>query len=584
MCPGFRLSFSTSEMALLVGLAVVLSPIWVPVAIVGGIGVAAKNTGTAVGASMKNSVKKWKASQLAKAQLRELKRRVVELERRCAAAASVDLGLLVQTAASHIILENYFAAEDYARQAHLVCTHELAVGTGGYLATQRLTELLPKVLYMRAVTACALEKYDEAIELLTDAIDRLEATLGWQQRFAVAELLQRLPEYSGISEPLYLVPPETLKSLPGNGVFLWDLYNLRGTCLQQRALYSHPQGSPQSRDDLHQSVADFDMAIEVVMHSAADYDEKLRDEDCCVNKQVRAFMFAMQPIRNRLMSEYFAALLHTTDDDRAVALVAAMRRVGYGHVAAFVNRVHNCSQGDGANPAHDLLRGCMADIFALVRQATAVVHGLGGCDARSASAAGLHALDEAYESVSQLRECNSTFYHYAANCGLSGQTHADMLAELARSMDGNAFVVDLEEDQLTAPWPRLAPRLKTRVSSLPHDFEAHYFATPSWCDHCHKFLKGVTRRQGFICRRCKFQAHDACRNSVKMCRVAEHSESHDFQETHFSTPTWCGTCRDFIYGLFGKQGLRCSNCKLSIHRRCREVSTAPCASAVSTTH
>ena len=40
---------------------------------------------------------------------------------------------------------------------------------------------------------------------------------------------------------------------------------------------------------------------------------------------------------------------------------------------------------------------------------------------------------------------------------------------------------------------------------------------------------------------------------------------HLFVKKHFSRPTWCAYCGNFIWGL-GKQGLECSKCKYPAHR------------------
>jgi hypothetical protein len=34
-------------------------------------------------------------------------------------------------------------------------------------------------------------------------------------------------------------------------------------------------------------------------------------------------------------------------------------------------------------------------------------------------------------------------------------------------------------------------------------------------------------------------------------------EQHQFQESHFNRPTWCGHCTYFVISPFGKQGYSC---------------------------
>ena len=42
---------------------------------------------------------------------------------------------------------------------------------------------------------------------------------------------------------------------------------------------------------------------------------------------------------------------------------------------------------------------------------------------------------------------------------------------------------------------------------------------------------------------------------------------HRFKKEAFFTPTFCAFCNDFIYGLVGKQGMKCEGCKMVVHKR-----------------
>lgn len=44
-------------------------------------------------------------------------------------------------------------------------------------------------------------------------------------------------------------------------------------------------------------------------------------------------------------------------------------------------------------------------------------------------------------------------------------------------------------------------------------------------------------------------------------------KDHYFKLHHFSKPTWCNYCGDFIWGL-GRQGFKCKLCKYAGHKRC----------------
>jgi len=43
-----------------------------------------------------------------------------------------------------------------------------------------------------------------------------------------------------------------------------------------------------------------------------------------------------------------------------------------------------------------------------------------------------------------------------------------------------------------------------------HDFQLKYFAGPTWCKYCNKFIWGVTVKQGYYCGVCKYSCHKRC--------------------------------------------------------------------------
>jgi WD40 repeat protein len=43
-----------------------------------------------------------------------------------------------------------------------------------------------------------------------------------------------------------------------------------------------------------------------------------------------------------------------------------------------------------------------------------------------------------------------------------------------------------------------------------HSFAKAFFKNPTWCDHCKQFIWGVTKKQGFKCGECGFNAHKKC--------------------------------------------------------------------------
>ncbi|CAB3410696.1 unnamed protein product [Caenorhabditis bovis] len=131
-------------------------------------------------------------------------------------------------------------------------------------------------------------------------------------------------------------------------------------------------------------------------------------------------------------------------------------------------------------------------------------------------------------------------------------------------------------------------------AAAPHSVEPETYMRPTFCDYCGEMLTGFIR-QGVKCKQCGGNYHKRCSNAARNnCPVVASSstsrppvvppspQSPTFPVAALSTPsglphtliehnyrqfTVCKVCDHLLVGLV-KQGLKCRDCGVNVHRKC----------------
>ncbi|UJR38292.1 hypothetical protein I4U23_030962 [Adineta vaga] len=152
----------------------------------------------------------------------------------------------------------------------------------------------------------------------------------------------------------------------------------------------------------------------------------------------------------------------------------------------------------------------------------------------------------------------------------------------------------------------ISPYIMSECTRLvPHVLSLHTYLSPTFCDLCGQFLFGLYK-QGMKCEGCARNFHKRCvsdlpDNCSPMARkISDVACSHDddisgdikkrltltgaelptalphcFYVHSYRAPTKCYICRRLLKGLV-KQGYRCKDCKMSVHKKCIPNVTKNC--------
>ncbi|XP_029656009.1 calcium-dependent protein kinase C-like [Octopus sinensis] len=120
-----------------------------------------------------------------------------------------------------------------------------------------------------------------------------------------------------------------------------------------------------------------------------------------------------------------------------------------------------------------------------------------------------------------------------------------------------------------------AVKLKDEILVNDHQMVRHYFKSPTYCGHCCQFIWGITKRQGFKCKVCQFSCHVRCSEYVTFqCTGSDVNIASNNNNQHdfvLNSFTTPRFCDHCGSICFGikYQGLKCNKCLMVIHTKCK---------------
>ncbi|CAD5207919.1 unnamed protein product [Bursaphelenchus okinawaensis] len=136
------------------------------------------------------------------------------------------------------------------------------------------------------------------------------------------------------------------------------------------------------------------------------------------------------------------------------------------------------------------------------------------------------------------------------------------------------------------------PSEERQEVTLPHNVQVQSYKTPTFCDYCGEILVGLIK-QGLKCtlcncnfhKKCAFAARNNCARNENMVQSNDDQNQQSTPQTYqlphtlsvhsYRTPTVCKICDKLLLGLV-KQGMRCRDCKVNVHKKCAAFLPSDC--------